>query len=380
MGAGESVIRNMDKRTARREHREVFAAAIAEAAAKAAAKAEAAAAARAAPESGADAAVDQVRVYIRKRPIFEHELKAKEFDVVSCLGGTRLTIHDARMQADMRNRYLDHHSFDFDHVFSERDDSDAVFEQVVGPLCELVRGGGNGTVLMYGQTGSGKTFTMSHIYQRASWALFGEALSQATPTAPVAYVSFVELAGDECLDMLNHSAKLQLLTCPNGDVLSYPCVQLRAESPQDVHECIKFACGLRATAATGVHDRSSRSHALCRIELEGGNALTLVDLAGSERRIDSAEHDAQRRKESAQINSSLMKLKECIRARAKAASYIPYRHCALTHLLRPSFVDDGFAASKTAIIATVSPSSKDTEHSLNTVSSLLARSAAREHS
>jgi len=56
--------------------------------------------------------------------------------------------------------------------------------------------------------------------------------------------------------------------------------------------------GVRSTAATGVHDASSRSHALLRIHVqrpdltaEGGEllegSLTLVDLAGSEHRIDS---------------------------------------------------------------------------------------------
>lgn len=37
---------------------------------------------------------------------------------------------------------------------------------------------------------------------------------------------------------------------------------------------------------------------------------------GSEQRIDSMYHSAERRKESALINSSLLALKDCIRARA----------------------------------------------------------------
>jgi hypothetical protein len=64
-----------------------------------------------------------------------------------------------------------------------------------------------------------------------------------------------------------------------------------------------------------------------------------------------------------------MKLKECVRARARRASYVPYRQSKLTHLLRASFVESGGdrVAAQTAIIATVSPSSKDTEHSINTL-------------
>jgi ribosomal protein L12E/L44/L45/RPP1/RPP2 len=136
-------------------------------------------------------------------------------------------------------------------------------------------------------------------------------------------------------------------------------------------------------AATGVHDSSSRSHAVLRIYIQRGassgigldgracsvpapeGVLTLVDLAGSEHRIDSMHHSADRRKEGACINASLMALKECIRARAAGqnASH-QYRKSKLTMALKASFL---FPSARTLIIATVSPASKDTEHSLNTL-------------
>mmetsp|Transcript_42132 Transcript_42132/g.112388 ORF Transcript_42132/g.112388 Transcript_42132/m.112388 type:complete len:122 (+) Transcript_42132:112-477(+) len=77
------------------------------------------------------------------------------------------------------------------------------------------------------------------------------------------------------------------------------------------------------TTWRGVHDASSRSHAVLRVyiytdevDVEGEGVLTLVDLAGSEHRIDSMHHTAQRRKEGAEINSSLMALKSVVHARA----------------------------------------------------------------
>ena len=65
------------------------------------------------------------------------------------------------------------------------------------------------------------------------------------------------------------------------------------------------------------------------------------------------------------INASLMALKECIRAKAagKNASH-QYRKSKLTMALKASFL---FPTSRTLVIATVSPASKDTEHSLNTL-------------
>lgn len=94
-----------------------------------------------------------------------------------------------------------------------------------------------------------------------------------------------------------------------------------------------------------------------------------MDLAGSERKEDSAHHDAQQRKESADINTSLMALKDCIRQRAMAAKstdhvHIPYRNSNLTKVLKSS-LDDSDAS--TVVIATVSPGSADTEHSMSTL-------------
>jgi kinesin family protein 2/24 len=361
MGAGESVIRNAPKRDSRRDNRDAFAAGIALFRAQQPQRS----ACGPGPASGSPGTVS---VAVRKRPIFARELSEREFDVISCgQDGSSVTIHDARMHPDMRQRFLEHHTFRFNNVFSERASSDEVFFGVVAPLVELVRDrGGNGTVLMYGQTGSGKTFTMSHCYAKCASELFAPGPGRHAPAE--AFVSFCELHGDSVHDVLHKHAKLTLLTCPNGDVMPYPAVQVPVRSAAQLHELISFACSLRATAATGVHDHSSRSHAICRIEMCAGNSLTLVDLAGSEHRIHSDRHDAQRRKESAQINSSLMKLKECVRLKAVGADYIPYRQSRLTHLLRPSFVDQQQgAASQTIIIATVSPSSKDTESSLNTL-------------
>jgi hypothetical protein len=60
---------------------------------------------------------------------------------------------------------------------------------------------------------------------------------------------------------------------------------------------IQHGLNIRTTAATGVHDSSSRSHAMLRIFINRTDisdcgaitegTLTLVDLAGSEHRIDS---------------------------------------------------------------------------------------------
>jgi kinesin family protein 2/24 len=149
---------------------------------------------------------------------------------------------------------------------------------------------------------------------------------------------------------------------------------------------INHGISIRSTSATGVHDASSRSHAILRIYIQRNDfpkekwentgsqsnytfspegVLTLVDLAGSEHRIDSMYHGKDRRKECSSINASLMALKDCIRGRAagKNVSH-QYRKSKLTMALKSSF---SLPSARTMVIATVSPASKDTEHSLNTL-------------
>ena len=217
---------------------------------------------------------------------------------------------------------------------------------------------------------------MTSIYEQVAEDLFRkiDELQAQTGRRRIVSLAFVELAGDRCSDMLNAGRPAQLLTGRDGGVQPYPVVEASHLScAGQLLALIRHACALRATEATGVHDHSSRSHAVCRIYVAdhggggggggGEGLLQLVDLAGSEHRIDSAEHSAARRKEGAQINSSLAALKECIRARAAAAAFVPYRKSKLTLLLKACFAE----GSATCVIATVSPASKDTEHSLNTL-------------
>lgn len=98
--------------------------------------------------------------------------------------------------------------------------------------------------------------------------------------------------------------------------------------------------------------------------------LFLVDLAGSERAADCQSNNRQRRLEGAEINKSLLALKECIRSldmkKNNSDTHIPFRASKLTMVLRDSFMMN---ADRTRIImiACISPGSSSADHTLNTL-------------
>ncbi|MBN3299828.1 KIF14 protein, partial [Amia calva] len=150
----------------------------------------------------------------------------------------------------------------------------------------------------------------------------------------------------------------------------------------DVQAWLELGNKQRATAATGMNDKSSRSHSVFTVvltqtkreEVEGvshdhtvRSHINLVDLAGSERST-AAHTTGIRLKEGASINKSLMTLGKVICALSEASqskkkAFIPYRDSVLTWLLKESLGGN----SKTAMIAAVSPAAVNIEETLSTL-------------
>ena len=66
--------------------------------------------------------------------------------------------------------------------------------------------------------------------------------------------------------------------------------------------------------------------------------FSFIDLAGTERGADTLDcTDKERRQEGAEINKSLLALKECIRGLDQGKTHVPFRGSKLTEVLRDSF-------------------------------------------
>lgn len=308
-----------------------------------------------------------IQVVLRKRPIIVGK-EDSENDIVRCVESSTVTVYEQKMRLDL-TPVIEPNSFEFDHVFGEDSSNEEVYKECCQPLLETVRHGGGAVVFAFGQTGSGKTFTMLGSGHHPG--LYGmavtELLTMSHGTTSLR-ASFFEVYGTKLYDLLNDRAELKMLQdeYKNIHVVGLTCTDV--SSAEDVKALIFRGQTLRAIGTTHANDHSSRSHAVLEITLElpgqeSEGRFTFVDLAGSERASDTAEMDVKTRREGAEINKSLLALKECIRSMSMRRKHVPFRASKLTQILRESFV----GRCRTCVIATISPCQRHCEDTLNTL-------------
>lgn len=322
---------------------------------------------------------DNICVCIRKRPLNDKERKKKEHDAVTVLHPTA-TVHSAKLRVDGISKYLDHNSFRFDHSFDEDSTTEEVYRYTAQPLVSYVcRGKGvRATVFAYGQTGSGKTHTMNGIQKMVAEDIFSTLMDNVLEDEDggcscdntTISIAIFEIYGGRIQDLLNHRNRLKVLEDGRGEVVISGLEEFEASTPEEFLALIEAGQNNRTTHATEANDESSRSHSICQVLFRDSDSrklkakLSLVDLAGSERGSDTKSHNRQRRTESSDINTSLLALKECIRAIDGDSRHVPYRQSKLTLILKDSFTSN---YARTAMIATLAPGSLSTDHTVNTL-------------
>ncbi|NXK19527.1 KIF2C protein, partial [Arenaria interpres] len=182
------------------------------------------------------------------------------------------------------------------------------------------------------------------------------------------YVTFFEIYNGKVFDLLNKKAKLRVLEDGKQQVQVVGLQEKQVHCAEDVFKMIEIGTASRTSGQTFANSSSSRSHACFQIILRRGGKLigkfSLVDLAGNERGADTCSADRQTRMEGAEINKSLLALKECIRALGQNKSHTPFRESKLTQVLRDSFIGTN---SRTCMIAMISPGMSSCEYTLNTL-------------
>nr|XP_029513213.1 kinesin-like protein KIF2A isoform X2 [Oncorhynchus nerka] len=322
----------------------------------------------------------RICVCVRARPLNKKELTMKDLDVITIPSKDVVMVHEPKQKVDL-TRYLENQTFRFDYTFDDSADNDMVYRFAARPLVETIFERGMATCFAYGQTGSGKTHTMGGdfsgknqdcskgIYALAARDVF---LMLKKPNYKKldlnVYATFFEIYSGKVFDLLNRKAKLRVLEDGKQQVQVVGLQERDVKCTEDVLKLIEVGNSCRTSGQTSANAHSSRSHAVFQIILRRRGKMhgkfSLIDLAGNERGADTSSADRQTRLEGAEINKSLLALKECIRALGRNKPHTPFRASKLTQVLRDSFIGEN---SRTCMIATISPGMASCENTLNTL-------------
>ncbi|NWX66295.1 KIF14 protein, partial [Promerops cafer] len=337
----------------------------------------------------------KVIVAVRVRPFSNREKTENSFPVISISGLETIVRNPSTNQ--VYSFSYDFSFWSFDKVHPNFASQAMIYKTLALPLLERAFEGYNTCLFAYGQTGSGKSYTMmgfdedQGIIPRLCEDLFNQ-IAQMDKEQVLCHLemSFFEVYNEKIHDLLvfkaeNGQKKEQLR------VREHPVLGPYVEGLTGVVSCPDF-CLLqswlelgnkqRATAATVMNDKSSRSHSvftlvMTQTKVEFVNEeqcdrrltshINLIDLAGSEC-CTKAQTTGERLKEGVSINKSLLTLGRVISALSKQSqngkkTFIPYRESVLTWLLKESLGGN----SQTTMIATVSPAASSTEETLSTL-------------
>ncbi|XP_056117543.1 kinesin-like protein KIF2A isoform X2 [Rhinichthys klamathensis goyatoka] len=322
----------------------------------------------------------RICVCVRTRPLNKKELTMKDLDVITIPSKDVVMVHEPKQKVDL-TRYLENQTFRFDYAFDDTSTNEMVYRFTARPLVETIFERGMATCFAYGQTGSGKTHTMGGdfsgknqdcskgIYALAARDVF---LMLKKPNYKKldlqVYATFFEIYSGKVFDLLNRKAKLRVLEDGKQQVQVVGLQEREVKCTEDVLKLIEMGNSCRTSGQTSANAHSSRSHAVFQIILRRRGKMhgkfSLIDLAGNERGADTSSADRQTRLEGAEINKSLLALKECIRALGRNKPHTPFRASKLTQVLRDSFIGEN---SRTCMIATISPGMASCENTLNTL-------------
>ncbi|KAF7690436.1 kinesin-like protein KIF13B [Silurus meridionalis] len=339
-----------------------------------------------------------VKVAVRVRPLNRRERDLKTKCVVE-MQGNQTVLHPAGSNLGKGDSRSQPKVFAYDYCFWSMDDTqtdkfagqDVVFQCLGENLLDNAFQGYNACILAYGQTGSGKSYTMMGsdkqpgLIPHLCSALFERTIrEQREGESFTVEVSFMEIYNEKVRDLLDYKGTSQVLRVREHKVLG-PYVdglsRLAVTSYKDIESLMSEGNKSRTVAATNMNEESSRSHAVFNVilthtmrDLQSGTSgekvskLSLVDLAGSERAVKTGA-SGERLKEGSNINKSLTTLGLVISALADQGTgkcqnkFVPYRDSVLTWLLKDSLGGN----SRTAMIATVSPSADNYDETLSTL-------------
>ncbi|CAF0805376.1 unnamed protein product [Didymodactylos carnosus] len=310
----------------------------------------------------------EIYVYARKRPLLSTETNFNDGIIVP--DQKRMIIAEKKSNLD-RSPLLKKTEFQFDQVFGAETSNKQIFDHTLLPFIENTYNRQNMTYICFGQTGSGKSHTMFGTKSMDGLLIFSmQLLLNENSSHSIIYGSFYEIYNNEVYDLCNAGKRLFVREDGEKHVNVINLKETQLDHLDQLRCVIDNGLNRRHHGRSAFNSNSSRSHAVFQLVLKSKKdnrtifRLVFIDLAGSERAHDAQNNQRQTRREGAQINWSLLALKECIRSMDLVHSHAPFRQSKLTHILRESLVGSN---TRTCLMANVSPVEDCCQCSLNTL-------------
>ena len=287
--------------------------------------------------------ISKIRVIVRKRPANHREFAQNDIDIIATEQKNTIIVKELKNKVDL-TKYIEEHKYTFDRAYGENSSNQLIYNEMLQPMIEVP-----GLYLL-------SCLDMFNFLQKKEYSNLE------------LWVSFYEIYCNKLFDLLNNKTVLNAREDGKGNICIVGLLEKHTKNIEELLDIIDFGLNSRTVGITGANLDSSRSHAVLQISIktkdkEPYSKISFIDLAGSERAVDTIDTNKRTKIDGAEINKSLLALKECIRALDLEKRHKPFRGSKLTLVLRDSFIGNCL----TLMIANISPCLSCSEHTLNTL-------------
>ena len=326
---------------------------------------------------------ENIKVCLRIRPMNLQEKGRNDMNCIEPVSSNQLLFTNKNSRR----------SYTYNLVFGPDSTQEDIFYNCsINKLIDSALDGYSVTIFAYGQTGSGKTYTIMGREDSINEKILSNDKYSGIMPKSINYiwrtvgsrqekyyikVSFLEIYNEQINDLLNiGNTNLQIRWDQRQGFFVEGLLVIECKKPEDIVEVILQGTKNRKKGSHELNKDSSRSHTILTVYIisefqsQGQNfkkygKISFVDLAGSER-LKETHSSGGMIKETGNINKSLFVLGKVISSltdKKNNNQHIPYRDSKLTMLL----MDSIGGASKTLMIACISPSATYSDETMSTL-------------
>ena len=326
---------------------------------------------------------ENIKVCLRIRPLNLQEKGRNDMNCIEPVSSNQLLFTNKNSRR----------SYTYNLVFGPDSTQEDIFYNCsINKLIDSALDGYSVTIFAYGQTGSGKTYTIMGREDSINEKILSNDKYSGIMPKSINYiwrtvgsrqekyyikVSFLEIYNEQINDLLNiGNTNLQIRWDQRQGFFVEGLLVIECKKPEDIVEVILQGTKNRKKGSHELNKDSSRSHTILTVYIisefqsQGQNfkkygKISFVDLAGSER-LKETHSSGGMIKETGNINKSLFVLGKVISSltdKKNNNQHIPYRDSKLTMLL----MDSIGGASKTLMIACISPSATYSDETMSTL-------------